>query len=104
MNLYRIFVLLTLACSCTAGPIIAGIMSICTYLGFEATAIAIGASSITSLFGVGVNACWFGNLVIVNGALFWGSGAVAAGALGAGAGGESRSAHGIKAHGTDPKL
>ena len=86
MDLYRFFILLSLACSCTAGPVVAVIgMAIGEILGDTAAEAVVG-SSIAEAVGVGASAVWYGDFVIVNGALYYGTGAAAAGALAAGAG------------------
>lgn len=77
MELYRFFVLLSLACSCTAGPIVAGIAIAAEAIADEVAAAAVAGSSMAAAFGVGTSAVWFGPYIIIDGALFYGTGAVA---------------------------
>ena len=80
MNLYRFFILLSLACFGKAGPLVAVIAAVAG----ETAGAAIAGSSVAAAVGVGASSIWFGGYVIINGALFWGSGIAAAGALAAG--------------------
>ena len=82
MDLYRFFVLLHLARFCEAGPFVAIAASVAGSVAGEAGVAAVAGSSIAAAVGVGTSAIWYGSFVIVNGALFWGSGLAAAGVLG----------------------
>lgn len=82
MNLYRILALLFLARSCRAGPVVAVIIGA---VGEVAGDLAAAGSTIAGAFGLAASEIWFGEFVIVNGALYYGSAIVGAGALAGGA-------------------
>ena len=84
MDLYSFFILLFLACACKAGPLVPLIAAGVGEVAGEAAAGAVLSSGIAGAFGVGSSAIWFGQYVIVNGALFYGSAVVGAGALAGG--------------------
>ena len=87
MHLHHFFLLLYLACSCTAGPVVLGIADAVAAIVSEAAGAAIAGSSVAASCGVGVNAVWYGEFVVIDGALYAGTMAapVAGGAV-AGAG------------------
>ncbi|KAJ9605197.1 hypothetical protein H2200_010587 [Cladophialophora chaetospira] len=86
MDLYRLFVLLLLACSCKAGPVV-------VLIGGEAMvdALAAGtsaaASAVASWVGLGASSVFYGDFVIVDGALYYGTRAAGIGMLAEGAAG-----------------
>ena len=82
MNLYRFFILISLACVGQAGPLVVAIAAIAG----DAAGAAIAGSSIAAAVGVGTSAIWYGSFVIIDGALYYGSAVAAGGALAAAAG------------------
>ena len=86
MLLSRFFTFISLACSCRAGPIVAGIIGIAAEVGGDAAAAAVAGSGIASAVGIGASAIWFGGYVVVNGALYYGTMAAAVGVLATGGG------------------
>jgi len=80
----RVFILLSLACFGEAGPLIAAVASVAGAVAGEGAATAVAGSSLAGAFGLGASSVWYGGMVVVDGALYYGSGA-AAGAAVAGA-------------------
>jgi len=48
----------------------------------EAAAGAVAGGSIAGAFGVGASAVWYGDFVVINGALYYGSAVAGVGVLG----------------------
>lgn len=77
----RLFILLTLACSTRAGPIVLAVAAVAGDILGDAGAAAVYASSIADACGIAPGMIFFGKYILIDGALFWGSGFAPAGAL-----------------------
>ncbi|KAK5049496.1 hypothetical protein LTR84_004425 [Exophiala bonariae] len=84
MRLSLNLLFLLFACSCQAGPLVALAVVATEAIAGAAAAASVAGSTIAACFGVTASAIWFGEFVVVNGVLFYGSAVAAGGALAGG--------------------
>ncbi|KAK5322489.1 hypothetical protein LTR93_005692 [Exophiala xenobiotica] len=82
MYIYPFFIPLLLARFCEAGPVIAIVAEVAGVVAGDVAVDAVAGSAVAEAFGMASNAVWYGQYVIVDGVLFWGSGIVAGATLG----------------------
>ncbi|KAK5557070.1 hypothetical protein LTR46_004881 [Exophiala xenobiotica] len=82
MHIYPFFIPLLLARFCEAGPVIAIVAEVAGVVAGDVAVDAVAGSAVAEAFGMASNAVWYGQYVIVDGVLFWGSGIVAGATLG----------------------
>ena len=86
MGIYHLFILLIFAGYCTAGPLVALIADVVAVFS-ETAAGTFATSFVGELVGIGASSGWYDGYVLVNGALYYGTGAAGYGALAGGTAG-----------------